>query len=121
MNEKKKADVLEESVEADRLTVILELTSDLFWFKGHFPAQNILPGVGQLDWVKEFAGKILGECSVAAVPQMKFTTPMVPGDKVRLTVKLASPGKLQGVCFHYEVNRHENWLTASQGIVDLCR
>lgn len=121
MNEKKKADVLEESAEADRLTVMLKLTPDLFWFKGHFPAQNILPGVVQLDWVKDFAERILGDCFVAAVPQMKFTTPMMPGDKVRLTVKLSALGELKGVRFHYEVNRNEQWLTASQGIIDLCR
>ena len=34
----------------------LRLDPALFWFKGHFAAQPLLPGVTQLDWVMRAVG-----------------------------------------------------------------
>lgn len=30
-------------------------TPSLFWFRGHFAVQPLLPGVAQIDWVMHYA------------------------------------------------------------------
>ena len=34
-----------------QVEIILHLDPSLFWFRGHFAVQPLLPGVAQMDWV----------------------------------------------------------------------
>lgn len=34
--------------------ITFSLEPEMFWFKGHFAVQPLLPGVAQLDWVMHF-------------------------------------------------------------------
>lgn len=68
-----------------RATLRLELSPTLFWFRGHFPDQPVLPGVAQLHWVNHFARELLGlEDVFSGMQSVKFIHPAVPGQTLRL-------------------------------------
>lgn len=97
------------------------LQPDLFWFRGHFPIQPIVPGVAQLEWVVLYSGRAAGRpLGLSEVKQMKFTTPMKPGDETRLTLsREKSDGTVIPVRFRYEVKQKDGWAVASSGRVEL--
>lgn len=101
-------------------SVLLEflLDKDLFWFRGHFPVQPILPGVAQLDWVTKLANEHkLIEGSLKNIRQIKFTVPMVPQDRVRLLLSSEKGSETKGLSFTYKVLKDTEWITTSQGKV----
>ncbi len=65
------------------------------FFQGHFPDQPIMPGVLIIEAMAQVAG-ILAFCSgvegksvyFMSVEKAKFRRPIVPGDQVRMEVKL---------------------------------
>lgn len=46
--------------EDDCTTFTLQVTDQLIYFPGHFPAHSILPGVAILDWVIDLARQHMG-------------------------------------------------------------
>lgn len=72
-------------------TLRLELSPELFWFRGHFPDQPVLPGVAQLHWVNHFASELLGLAHVfSGMQSVKFIHPAVPGQTLRLELAWSS-------------------------------
>ena len=58
------------------------------WFQGHFPGFAILPGVVQIGWVEHYARALCGFAGgVAALEQVKFKRPILPGAKLTLVLK----------------------------------
>ncbi len=45
--------------QANHLEIVLHLRADLFWFRGHFAVQPLLPGVAQIDWAMSYALTLL--------------------------------------------------------------
>ncbi|STH09161.1 putative fatty acid degradation enzyme [Escherichia coli] len=43
--------------QANHLEIVLHLRADLFWFRGHFAVQPLLPGVAQIDWAMSYAAQ----------------------------------------------------------------
>ncbi len=77
---------------------MLLIDADLFWFQGHFPAQPILPGVAQLDWVMHYGIALLAPGKqFSAIENIKFQQPILPGKTLRLTLQLAGSEKLAAV------------------------
>lgn len=70
----------------NQATLTLRIPSDLVYFEGHFAAQAILPGVTQLNWAIEYARSMfdLGEVTVTAVKQLKFSQIIQPEQEVNL-------------------------------------
>lgn len=65
----------------------LTLTPELFWFKGHFPEQAILPGVTQLHFVMHYAKTLLHiDFPFKGMDVVKFQRPLFPGELVELTI-----------------------------------
>ena len=65
------------------------------YFKGHFPNFAVLPGVVQLGVAHHFAEVFLRrEFSIGAVKKMKFTRPILPGERIRFTVEKRSDAEL---------------------------
>ena len=73
------------------------------FFKGHFPAQAILPGVFLIEAVAQTSGVMLGSASsegdgipkLAAINRFKFLKVVEPGSKLRIeTRKLTESGSM---------------------------
>ncbi len=82
------------------------------FFQGHFPGQPIMPGVLIIEAMAQVAG-VLAYCSgvegksvyFMSIDKAKFRRPVVPGDQIRMEVKL--------------IHRRGNvWKFSGQAIVD---
>jgi 3-hydroxyacyl-[acyl-carrier-protein] dehydratase len=87
-------------VEAERLKRIVavkNVTINEAHFQGHFPGQPVMPGVLILEGMAQAGGLLLlleipdGEKKLlylAAVDGVRFRRPVVPGDQMRIEVKV---------------------------------
>ena len=65
------------------------------YFKGHFPNFAILPGVVQLGIAHRFAQVFLRrDLAIGCVKKMKFSRPILPGERIRFTVEKRSEAEL---------------------------
>ena len=79
-----------------RAVAELDVVETAFWVPGHFPGHPVMPGVLQLEAMAQTAGILLNkvlksEGKVAyylGVDQAKFRRMVVPGDQVRMEIKL---------------------------------
>ena len=61
------------------------------YFKGHFPGNPVVPGVVIIDTV---LGYLTGEdagAQVEAIPKIKFTEPVLPGQLLRIEIIRSYP------------------------------
>jgi beta-hydroxyacyl-ACP dehydratase FabZ len=102
------------SVEPGKSIVgIKNVTTNEFFFQGHFPGRPIMPGVLILEAVAQVGG-ILALVSVPAnqgnpsiflmgIDKVRFRQPVVPGDQLRIEVETLRSGKkfwkMQGRAF----------------------
>lgn len=95
----------------------ITIPPDLFWFKGHFPTQPVLPGVTQVNWVIGYAQKLFNpNLSISSIEVVKFQSPILPNDRLKLTL-LLNENKLK---FTYSfITQHGN--IASTGKLTLCQ
>lgn len=64
--------------------------ADDLTFAGHFPGHPILPGIFQLEIVRTAAEWILnGGLSVQEIAKAKFQRPILPGEILKLNLKLS--------------------------------
>ena len=97
------------------VTLELLLPAELFWFRGHFPEQPILPGVTQLNWVMTFAREELQlSANFAGFDVVKFQQPLLPGQQVTLSIDWI-PEKHK-LLFSYQRGEKQ----ASSGKISLC-
>lgn len=110
--------IIEQS--ADLVVLEFSLPQNLFWFRGHFPVQPILPGVAQLDWVTKLAKLYkLIDSSLKEIRQVKFTVPMIPEDQVRLFLSIEKGKEGTVLSFVYKVLKGSEWITTSQGKISV--
>ena len=68
------------------LDILVEASNP--WFQGHFPQFAILPGVVQIGWAEHYARAFFGfDTGIAALEQVKFKRPILPGARLTLTLK----------------------------------
>lgn len=77
--------------------------------------------MAQLELVTPVRVSFAGPAALKEVVQMKFTTPMTPGDTVRLTLASLDPEFSANVKFDYQVYRNGSWRLASIGRLKLCK
>lgn len=81
--------------ESDQCQLRLAIDAQLFWFRGHFPAAPILPGVVQINWARQLAASLWPDCAwlndLANMEAVKFQQLLVPGDAVTLALNLDRP------------------------------
>ena len=85
-----------ERVDAPNAELQLTIPHDLVYLRGHFPGAPIVPGVVQIKWAIELAGRYLGAGGTfAGMDALKFQQVMSPGISVTLSLRWAAPdGKL---------------------------
>lgn len=58
-------------------------------YKGHFPDQPVVPGVMQIQIVRELIEKILGRSlTIKKIKQIKYMIPIIPDDYQQLSFEL---------------------------------
>ena len=105
------------------LKKLLYLSEDLFWFKGHFPHQPVLPGIAQLSWAIEIAAKHLedGRCFYR-LDRAKFQRPLSAGETVLLQLKWAAERQVLEFSYHFVTQesflvRNLSWEQAQEMMV----
>ncbi|SQI44452.1 (3R)-hydroxymyristoyl-[acyl-carrier-protein] dehydratase [Leminorella richardii] len=103
------------SLEHSSATFCLTLSPELFWFKGHFPQQALLPGVTQIHWAVHYATEAFAlNRRFSGIDVVKFQRPLFPGESVVLTLSWdEEKGRLS---FQYRCQD----AIASSGRIDLC-
>ena len=105
--------------QAGQAEVLLQVEPDLFWFRGHFPTQPLLPGVAQLDWVMHYGVTLLAPGrQFSAVENIKFQQPILPGHTLKLTLSWQSEKSC--LQFDYQIVDGKQPLRASSGKITLC-
>ena len=88
--------VVSQRVTPPEAELTFEVPANLEYFTGHFAGAPIVPGVVQIKWAVEAAGRLLtagGE--LAGIEALKFQRVMVPGAVATLVLKwLPAEGKL---------------------------
>lgn len=80
--------ILAERREADRTELDLEVPAAIPWFEGHFPGTPVLPGVVLIGWAVHHAHTLHGlGPAIAALEQVKFKRPVLPGARLTLVLK----------------------------------
>ena len=60
-----------------QIQIDLYLDPTLFWFRGHFAVQPLLPGVAQIDWVMHYATTLLAPgWRFHSIQNVKFQAPL---------------------------------------------
>lgn len=82
--------LLSEGTEADGshlFTIAFNAEHEIF--KGHFPAQKVVPGVCQIEIIRQLARRVLGEslCFTNAI-NVKFTAMIDPERSTRVNVRI---------------------------------
>ena len=90
-------DAITEHEPGVRLVAVKNVTVNEEVFMGHFPGQPVMPGVLMVEALLQAAGVLLLErpdsprgarCALRGVDDAKFRRQVVPGDRLRLEVKL---------------------------------
>ncbi|KGA31822.1 ApeI family dehydratase [Pectobacterium brasiliense] len=104
--------------ETSQVELMLQAEPELFWFKGHFTGQPLLPGVAQLDWVMHYATTVLAQgWTFLSIENIKYQQPILPGKTLRLVLTW-NAGKQQ-LTFSYTILDGETERTASSGKIKL--
>ena len=81
------AELIHEQRSDERLVRELQVPKDLLCWPGHFPGQEIVPGVVQLDWViQAIADWTRSSPVLLEVLELKFRALIVPGQAFTLEI-----------------------------------
>lgn len=90
------------AMEENKITALKNVTRNEDFFNGHFPGMPVMPGVLQVEALAQTAGlymvnveKYKGKLGLfAAIDNVKFRNPVVPGDQLILEVEMQKIGKM---------------------------
>lgn len=67
--------------------VVVDVSADLCWFRGHFPERPVLPGIVQLHWAVLVCRHLYGfHTSPHEVKRLKFKNVVIPPRTLELVV-----------------------------------
>ena len=103
-----------------QVEIVLHLDPALFWFRGHFAVQPLLPGVAQMDWVMHYATTLLAPgWHFHSIQNVKFQAPLLPETIVTLILNWQE--ERQMLSFSYQRHDGDARHTTSSGKIRLCR
>jgi 3-hydroxyacyl-[acyl-carrier-protein] dehydratase len=89
-------------IPGERAVGIKNVTFNEPHFQGHFPGQPIMPGVLIVEAMAQVGGIVLsqipgvnGLCVFAGIDKVRFRRPVVPGDRLIMTVNLLAIKRLR--------------------------
>jgi 3-hydroxyacyl-[acyl-carrier-protein] dehydratase len=95
---------------ADSIVGLKNVTANEPHFTGHFPGMPVMPGVLIIEAMAQVAGILVGTLAphtrgkvmfLASVDEAKFRKPVVPGDQLRIEMKMLrlkyTVAKMQGL------------------------
>lgn len=90
------------SMEENKIVALKNLTRNEDFFNGHFPGMPVMPGVLQVEALAQTAGLYMVNVEkykdkiglFAAIDNVKFRNPVVPGDQLILEVEMIKIGKM---------------------------
>src|SRR5271157_857153 len=84
-----------EELEPERIVGIKNVTGNEPFFAGHFPGFPVMPGVLIVEAMAQVAGVLVlkdlpaqSAVFLASIDQAKFRRPVVPGDQLRIEMKV---------------------------------
>ena len=92
-------DAIAEHEPGVRLVAVKNVTINEEFFQGHFPGAPVMPGVLMMEALTQVAGVLLLEregapptarCALRGINDAKFRRQVVPGDRLRLDVRLGA-------------------------------
>ncbi len=87
---------LREQRSEERLLRELRVPEDLACWPGHFPGQEIVPGVVQLDWVMQAIAEWTRTApELVEIAELKFKAFVLPGQDLRLEVVRERAGQFR--------------------------
>ena len=85
------------SCDGDNVDLEIDIPADCYFFDGHFPQFKLLPAVGQFEIISRFAMKYFNlEAFIPRIRRMKFSSPILPGSSVFLSMQLNRDSKSVG-------------------------
>src|SRR5882757_10383802 len=97
-------------ISADSIVGLKNVTVNEPHFTGHFPGMPVMPGVLIIEAMAQVAGILVGTLAphtrgkvmfLASVDEAKFRKPVVPGDQLRIEMKMLrlkyTVAKMQGI------------------------
>lgn len=79
--------------------------------KGHFPDNPVVPGVVILDEVINIVKSLKPDFTIDAIPMVKFTHPLLPGQQVSVEIKEKNDITVSFNCFFNEIKLVTGQLT----------
>jgi 3-hydroxymyristoyl/3-hydroxydecanoyl-(acyl carrier protein) dehydratase len=93
------------------LCLVLNIDTELDWFRGHFPGTPVLPGIVQLHWAVVLAKEhfaIVGEpCDIL---RLKFKSVVVPPIEIELSLSRKNATDIDFACTSSEHQHSEGRL-----------
>ena len=102
-------------ISENKAIVDMVINQDLYYFEGHFEAQKVLPGVVQIGWAQEISEELFNIKFEGGSPAVKFTSPILPNDRVKLTLEYLPEKKR--LAFEYIITSKDNEKASSGKLV----
>lgn len=82
-------EILHKNINENKAILDIFIPKELFYFKGHFPENPILPGITQLHWAVHYAKNCFNISGIITrCPIIKFTDLIQPEMNLTLTLEI---------------------------------